>query len=120
MTGEGAITAWLGKLVGGDRQAAEHLWRRYFHRLVGLARNKLRDAPRRVADEEDVALSAFDSFCRRAEKGDFPDLTDREGLWALLLTITARKAFHLVRDQQRLKRGGPGGRPAEDAAWEEV
>ena len=104
---EGSITAWLAQLADGDRQAAEQLWRRYFHRLVGLARNKLRGAPRRVADEEDVALSAFDSFLRGAEQGRFPDLADREGLWALLQTITARKAFHLVRDQQRHKRGGP-------------
>ena len=120
MTGEGSITAWLGKLADGNRQAAEQLWRRYFHRLVGLARSKLRDAPRRVADEEDVALSAFDSFLRGAEQGRFPDLADRKGLWALLQTITARKAFQLLRDQQRHKRGGPRARLAEDAAWEEV
>src|SRR5690349_5944237 len=101
MSGEGSITGWLAQLAEGDRPAAEQLWRRYFHRLVGLARRKLRDAPRRVADEEDVALSAFDSFCRGAEQGRFPDLADREGLWALLMTITARKACHLLRDQQR-------------------
>jgi hypothetical protein len=29
MTGEGSITAWLGKLADRDRQAAEQLWRRY-------------------------------------------------------------------------------------------
>jgi hypothetical protein len=28
---------------------------------------KLQGVPRRAADEEDVALSAFDSFCRAAE-----------------------------------------------------
>jgi DNA-directed RNA polymerase specialized sigma24 family protein len=122
MTGEGSITAWLGKLTEGDRQAVQPLWRLYFHRLVGLARSKLRDAPRRAADEEDVALSAFDSFCRGAEQGRFPDLADRDDLWGLLLTITARKAFHLLRDQQRQKRGGPGTgvRLTEDALWEEV
>jgi hypothetical protein len=43
--------------------AARNLWEAYFNRLVGLARTKLRTAPRRAADEEDVALSAFDSFC---------------------------------------------------------
>ena len=62
--------------------------------------------------------SAFDSFCRRAERGDFPDLADRDDLWRLLLTITARKAFHLLRDQQRQKRGGD--RLTEDAIWNEV
>jgi RNA polymerase sigma factor (sigma-70 family) len=116
---EGSITAWLGQLAEGDRLAAERLWQRYFHRLVELARRKLHDAPRRVADEEDVALSAFDSFCRAAEQGRFPDLADRDSLWAVLMTITARKAFHLIRDQQRHKRGGPAG-PTSAVDWSEV
>ena len=119
ITGTGSITGWLHKLAEGDRQAAEKIWQRYFCRLVGLARHKLRDFPRRAADEEDVALSAFDSFCRGMEQGRFPDLMDRQHLWGLLLTITVRKAGHLVRDQQRQKRGG-----AEQAArledWEGV
>jgi len=82
------------------------LWERYFARLVGLARQKLRSTPRRAADEEDVALSAFDSFCRQAEAGRFPQLLDRDNLWRLLVTVTARKAFHLIRDKNRQKRGG--------------
>ena len=81
-------------------------WERYFRRLVGLAHKKLQDTPRRVADEEDVALSAFHSFCRAAEQGRFPHLADRHDLWQLLMTITSRKACHLLRDQHRLKRGG--------------
>jgi hypothetical protein len=32
----------------GDPSAAQQLWQRYFQRLVGLARQKLRDVPRRV------------------------------------------------------------------------
>ena len=101
-----SVSHWIDRLVDGDRLAAERLWARYFHRLVGLARHKLAGVPRRAADEEDVALSAFDSFCRNAEAGRFPDLTDRDGLWRLLVVITARKAGHLRRDQARLTRGG--------------
>src|SRR5205823_639553 len=62
--------------------------------------------PRRAADEEDVALSAFASFCRAAEAGHFPQLADRDDLWRLLVTVTERKALNLVRDERRLKRGG--------------
>ena len=61
---------------------------------------------RTVADEEDVALDALDSFCRRAQEGQFPNVTDRNDLWRLLVIITARKVCHLLRDKQRLKRGG--------------
>jgi DNA-directed RNA polymerase specialized sigma24 family protein len=103
---DGSVSRWLGPLQAGDALAAQQLWQRYFPRLVGLARQRLKGAPRRKADEEDVALSAFDSFCRCAEQGRFPDLTDRECLWRLLLVMTARKAAHLLRDEGRLKRGG--------------
>ena len=50
--------------------------------------------------------SAFDSFCRGAEGGRFPRLDDRNDLWRLLLTITARKAYHMARDEARARRGG--------------
>ena len=62
---------------------------------MGLARARLRDAPRRIADEEDVALSAFDSFCRGAQAGRFPRLDDRNDLWQILALITVRKAIDL-------------------------
>jgi RNA polymerase sigma factor (sigma-70 family) len=114
MSPEGSVTRWLGALRAGDPAAAQQLWERYFHRLVGLARQRLRGARCRAADEEDVALSAFDSFYRAAEAGRFPQLADRESLWRLLVTVTARKAAHLARDEGRQKRGGGDG-AADDA-----
>jgi DNA-directed RNA polymerase specialized sigma24 family protein len=74
--------------------------------LVGLARQRLRGTARQVADEEDVALSAFDSFCRAAEQGRFADLADRDSLWRLLVVMTARKASQVRRHEGRQKRGG--------------
>jgi hypothetical protein len=70
-----------------------------------VARKKLQGTPRRAPDEEDVALSAFDSFCRGAE-GRFPQLADRHSLWRLVVTITARKAYRLALHEGRRKRGG--------------
>jgi DNA-directed RNA polymerase specialized sigma24 family protein len=99
------VTLLLEKLKAGDHQAAQGLWEQYFPQLVALARTKLRATSRRVADEEDVALSAFDSFCRGAECGRFPDLKDRDNLWALLVTLTARKAIDLVQHNNAQKRG---------------
>src|SRR5262245_24411299 len=110
MAPQGSITRWLGPLQAGDAAAVQPLWERYFRRLVGLARTKLRGASRRAADEEDVALSAFDSFCRHAEAGRFPPLTDRDSLWRLLMVITVRKAAHQARDEGRQKRGGASQR----------
>ena len=102
----GSVTALVERVKAGDHEAVRLLWQRYYPRLVGLARKKLQAAPRRVADEEDAALSAFKSFCRRAEQGQFPDLKDRDSLWALLVVLTARKAADLVKHLQREKRGG--------------
>src|SRR5215470_13386684 len=86
----GSITYWIGKLKDGDPAAAQKLWEGYFQRLVDLARIRLQAAPRRAADEEDVALSAFHSFCRGAGQGRFPRLGDRDDLWQLLVLLTAR------------------------------
>src|SRR5262245_52985050 len=90
---QGSVTHWIGDLKAGGDTAAQHLWERYFGRLVRLARSKLRATSRTVVDEEDAALSAFDSFCRGAERGRFPDLADRDDLWRLLVVLTVRKAI---------------------------
>jgi RNA polymerase sigma factor (sigma-70 family) len=106
MSSDGSVSRLFGTLQAGDPGAAQELWEHCFRRLVKLARGKLRGAHRRAADEEDVALSAFNSFCRSAEEGRFPQLSDRDSLWRLLVTITARKAAHQIRDEARIKRGG--------------
>jgi DNA-directed RNA polymerase specialized sigma24 family protein len=106
MRHEASVTDWIDRLKAGEPDAAQKLWERYFRRLVGLARKKLRAAPRRAADEEDVALSAFDSFCRGAEQDRFPQLHDRLDLWQLLVLLTARKAIDLAQHERRQKRGG--------------
>jgi DNA-directed RNA polymerase specialized sigma24 family protein len=111
MPSKGSVTRWLGPLQEGDPAAAQQLWERYFQRLVRLARKKLQGSRPHGADEEDVALSAFDSFCRNAEHGRYPQLLDRDSLWRLLVVITARKAGHLLRDERRQKRGGGAETP---------
>ncbi len=116
MSSEGSVTGWLGRLRTGDPVAAQQLWERYFSRLVQLARQRIQGAAGRAADEEDVALSAFDSFCRGVEQGRWPQLQDRDNLWRILVVITARKAKHLLRDERRQKRGRAATphSPAED------
>jgi DNA-directed RNA polymerase specialized sigma24 family protein len=102
----GSVTQWIRGLKAGDAAAVQKLWEGYFERLVSLARGKLQAVPRRAADEEDVALSAFASFCRGAEQGRFPDLSDRDDLWQLLVLLTGRKAVNLARHERRQRRGG--------------
>jgi DNA-directed RNA polymerase specialized sigma24 family protein len=119
MLSEGSVTRWLGELKAGDPAAAQRLWERYFTALVRLARVRLRMAPRAAEDEEDVALSAFDSFYAAAAQGRFPRLDDRDDLWRVLVTVTERKASDLLRRQRRLKRGGGRVAPEADMAGPE-
>jgi RNA polymerase sigma factor (sigma-70 family) len=110
MEPEGSVTRWISLLKDGDRDAAQPLWEAYFHRLVRLARKRLRGTPRCAADEEDVAIAAFDSFYRRAERGQFPKLEGRDDLWQLLFVITVRKAVDLTRRETRQPGRGARGR----------
>jgi DNA-directed RNA polymerase specialized sigma24 family protein len=113
---DGSVTRWIGDLKAGGDTAAQHLWERYFERLVSLARARLRSARRAgaIEDEEDAALSAFDSFCRGATAGRFPQIADRDELWRLLVVITLRKVFGQLERQGAQKRGG--GRLAGESA----
>src|SRR5262249_51626881 len=94
------------QLKAGDRTVAQKLWETYFQRLVQRARQKLPRAGRGVADEEDVAAGAFESFYRAAEQGRFPRLDDRHDLWLLLVLIADRKVCDLIAYKKRKKRRG--------------
>ena len=112
MSSDGSVTHWIRDIRRGEQAAAQPLWEAYFRRLVHLARKRLCGARYPSADEEDVALSAFDSFCRGAERGRFPKLDDRTDLWKLLVIITARKVIDLHKREHTV------GRPAAAAAVE--
>ena len=106
MNPDATVTQWIHQLKAGRSSAVQKLWEGYFGRMVRLARHRLVGAPRAAADEEDVALSAFDSFCRGAQAGKFPQLVDRHALWPLLVAITSHKLLDLRRREGRQKRGG--------------
>ena len=53
---DGSVTRGIGDLIAGADPDAQELWRRDFHRLVHLARDRLRAGPHGPADAEDAAL----------------------------------------------------------------
>jgi DNA-directed RNA polymerase specialized sigma24 family protein len=114
----GSITGWIAGVKAGDLAAAQPLWERYFARMVELARARLRASGRRghdaAGDEEDAALSAFDSLCAGLARGQFPQLADRDDLWRLLVVITTRKVRAQARRRLRQKRGAGQVQPACD------
>lgn len=100
-----SVTFWLNGLKQGQNDAIHQLWERYFQQLVHVASRKLGGASRRIADEEDVALSAFKSLCVGAAAGRFERLEQRDDLWQVLVAIAGRKAVDQIRRQMSQKRG---------------
>jgi RNA polymerase sigma factor (sigma-70 family) len=117
MPTDDSVTRWIRGVEAGLPDAPQQLWDHYFERLVRLARTRLAGGvPQRAADAEDVALSAFATFCRRAAEGQLEPLRDRDNLWALLAKIAVCKATDLARRERRQKRGG--GAVRGDSVWE--
>jgi RNA polymerase sigma factor (sigma-70 family) len=126
MDPQGSVTKMILDLRNGDpvvrNAAARLIWERYFRDLLKLARKNLDKRIRLRTDEEDVTQSMFKSFCLRQERGEF-DLTGRDELWRLLVTITIRKARNAAKAQRREKRDIAreqtlsGGDEAGSAGW---
>jgi RNA polymerase sigma factor (sigma-70 family) len=104
--GEGSITWLLHEIKAGNSLAELQLWERCRQILEQHARPHLRSGSRRMADEEDVALSAFHQFLRGVQAGRFPSLDDRDDLWAILLKIVRDKSADYRDRLQAEKRGG--------------
>lgn len=101
-----SVSEWIAKLKAGGSAAGQQLWRRYVDRLARLASRRLGNAPKTVADEEDVVLSAFQAFFQGVADGRFSRLDDRDDLWQVLVMLTERKAIGLRRRATADKRGG--------------
>jgi DNA-directed RNA polymerase specialized sigma24 family protein len=97
-------------MKSGDDMAAQLIWMRYSPRLAALARQRLPVWLRCAVDSDDVANSALYSVILGLRDGQFPNLHDRDGLWALLACITVRKAIGEIASASRQKRLPRGAR----------
>ena len=100
------VSKWIERAKAGDSLAEHQLWQHYYAKLIKATKSKLRSQQGGTFDEEDIVISVFESFYRAAEAGRFPDLTDRDDLWRLLLKMSARKIVDQQRRAGRTKRGG--------------
>ena len=73
MTDANSVTCLFDGLREREDRVIQQLWDRYFARLVKLAGARMPRDRRRMFDEEDVALSAFQSFCDRAARDSSPN-----------------------------------------------
>ncbi|QEG00182.1 RNA polymerase sigma factor [Stieleria maiorica] len=87
-------------------QFQQRIFDRYFDSLVRYAEARLGRRNRRVADGEDVALSALGSFYERYGETSIRAIGSEDSLWPLIVTIVHRKTLNQARREAQLKRGG--------------
>jgi DNA-directed RNA polymerase specialized sigma24 family protein len=115
MPSAGSVSVWIEQLKAGEEAALGKLHARYWPYLVGLARRKLGDAPRRATDEEDVAQQAFWAFFQSLRAGRLPQLANRYQLLALLTHIIACQAANQIKHELGVQKRG-GGRVQGESA----
>ena len=108
-----SVSDWVCSLKGGDAEAAQKLWDRYFQKLIAHAAQRIRAhrCPEGTVVPEDVAASVFESLWKGANAGRFQQVTDRDELWWLLQAMTRRKVVSHIRHATAQLRS-PGHVPA--------
>jgi len=101
------VADWVRRLKLNDSEAAFQLWERYLKRMLSLGRKRLRTSRSAAFDEEDVALSAFNTFCSAVKEGKLKQSQEYDDLWPLLATITNRKANDRLKSERAAKRSSP-------------
>ncbi|MEO1528018.1 MAG: sigma-70 family RNA polymerase sigma factor [Planctomycetota bacterium] len=108
-----SVTQILKLLRDGERDdreaAAAALFERYRRRVEQIARGRLMSGGG-LADEQDVAQSAFRSFFGRIDTGQLDALVSGGQAWAILARLTRNKAIDSVRYENAVCRGGEGSR----------
>lgn len=102
-TADDSFDDLMARLLKGDEQAAEQIFQRYAHRLIGLARAHLGGVIRQKVDPEDVVQSVFRSFFQRNAEGNW-SLDDWDSLWSMLTVITVRKCGHRIGHFRAMRR----------------
>ena len=102
---EHSVTQYIQGLRNGNQDAAQKIWERFLEQLIRLADRKLRSAPRRSADEEDIVQQAFAQFFAQVEQGRFAKLDDRNDLWQVLAMLVDRRAIDQLRKINTKKAG---------------
>lgn len=101
----GSVTQWIHDINQfWDQQAAQKLFERYFTQLISQVRSRVNRKLQSVNDAEDVAAFALSEVLCKIRDGAFPNLEDRSGLWALIITIADVRTRHLWRHANQAKR----------------
>jgi DNA-directed RNA polymerase specialized sigma24 family protein len=99
-----SVSEWLDQAKRGNCEALGLLWKRYYDRIASRADSKLPKMGH--IDGSDVAAIAFECFYFHIRKKPSPELTNRNDIWKVLISIVDRKIVDTVRKNKSKKRGG--------------
>jgi RNA polymerase sigma-70 factor (ECF subfamily) len=85
-----SFAEFLARLHNRDDSAAQELFGRFAHQLIGLTLRHIDAGLRHKVDPEDVVQSTFKSFFSRYDSGNL-NVVNWNSLWGLLTLITVRK-----------------------------
>jgi hypothetical protein len=89
-----------------DPAYVEQLWSEFYPRMKLAVIGRVRAIQRPVANESEIALSAFNSFIEHAREGKFPNLADQDDMWRLVKRFAIRKTNDTRKILRAQKRGG--------------
>jgi DNA-directed RNA polymerase specialized sigma24 family protein len=105
MSDEYSCAELMQSLRAGNQDAQVQVFRAYLHRVIALARVRLKSRVKQAVGEDAVALSAMASFfLNHTEK--MIDLQDENSLWGLLSEITLRHCEKWNKRFRAKKRAG--------------
>ena len=99
----GSVTRMVRGVAAGDRNAERKLFERFFQIVIRLADQKLGRLPRKIADEEDVALDVMRDALTGIREDRFRDLHNREDLWQIIWDLINKRSVDLARSLYRQK-----------------
>jgi RNA polymerase sigma factor (sigma-70 family) len=101
----------LARYQSGSDAAATELFQRYVERLTALARGRLSRRLSSRFDPEDVVMSAYRSFFRRAAAAEL-SVAGHGDLWRLLVAMTLNKLHHRIDEHTADKRSVAAEHPS--------
>ena len=117
----GSISLLIKKLrTDADQEAAHDIYVKYFDQLVIRLRHRINRKVHSIGDSEDAAQFALAEVLNNILEGRYPDLANREGLWALMVHIGDMRTKQVWRmataDRRDVRRLKPlNSTPAQDS-----